>query len=41
VATVCENMARLYEKMGKEDEAEALEARAKNIRSKQLKPDDR
>jgi hypothetical protein len=33
VATVCENMAILYKKLGKEDEAERLEARAKRIRS--------
>jgi tetratricopeptide (TPR) repeat protein len=35
VATTCENMAKLYRQMGKEDEAEKLEARAKTIRSNQ------
>ena len=34
VATVCENMADLYSQIGKEDEAEKLEARARKIRSK-------
>jgi hypothetical protein len=34
VATVCENMAELYKKVGKEDEAERLEERARKIRSK-------
>jgi tetratricopeptide (TPR) repeat protein len=34
VATVCENMAYLYSQIGKEDEAEKLEARARKIRSK-------
>jgi tetratricopeptide (TPR) repeat protein len=35
VATVCENMAECYKKVGKEKEAEELEARAREIRSKQ------
>jgi len=35
VATVCENMAGLYRQIGKEDEAEKFEARARRIRSKQ------
>jgi tetratricopeptide (TPR) repeat protein len=34
VATVCENMVDLYSQIGKEDEAEKLEARARKIRSK-------
>jgi hypothetical protein len=34
VAIVCENMRGLYRQIGKEDEAEQLEARAKKIRSK-------
>ena len=34
VATTCENMAGLYRQIGKEDEAEILEARARKIRSK-------
>ncbi len=33
VAATCENMAELYKKMGKEDEAERLEARARKIQS--------
>jgi Tfp pilus assembly protein PilF len=35
VATVCENMAGLYKKIGKEDQAERLEERAIKIRSNQ------
>jgi hypothetical protein len=35
VATVCENMAKLCRHIGKEDEAEKLEARARKIRSNQ------
>jgi hypothetical protein len=35
VATVYENLAGLYKKIGKEDEAEKLEARARKIRSNQ------
>jgi len=34
VATVLENMAELYNKTGKKDEAKRLEERAKRIRSK-------
>jgi lipopolysaccharide biosynthesis regulator YciM len=34
VATVLENMAELYKKMGKEDEVKRFEERAKKIRSK-------
>ncbi len=34
VATVCENMAELYKKIGKESKAEKLEERARKIRSK-------
>jgi tetratricopeptide (TPR) repeat protein len=33
VATVLENMAELYRKMGKGDEAERADARARKIRS--------
>jgi len=32
VAVVCENMAKLCKQIGKEDEAERLEARARSIR---------
>jgi tetratricopeptide (TPR) repeat protein len=35
VAAVCENMAELCRQIGKEDEAERLEARARKIRSNQ------
>ena len=35
VASVCENMAEFYRQIGKEDEAEKLEARARKIRSNQ------
>jgi lipopolysaccharide biosynthesis regulator YciM len=35
VATVCEKMAELYKKIGKEDQAERLEARARRIRLNQ------
>jgi len=34
VAAVCENMAEFYRQIGREDEAETLEARARKIRSK-------
>jgi tetratricopeptide (TPR) repeat protein len=34
VATTCENMAGLYRQIGKKDEAEILETRARKIRSK-------
>ena len=34
VAVVCENMAGLYRKIGKENEAEILETRARKIRLK-------
>ena len=34
VATVLENMAELYEKIGKEDEAKRLAERARGIRSR-------
>jgi hypothetical protein len=33
VAAVLENMAKCYREMGKKDEADKLEARAKKIRS--------
>jgi hypothetical protein len=35
VATTCENMAELYRRIGKENEAKKLEARARRIRSNQ------
>lgn len=35
VATVCENIAELCRQIGKEDEAERLEERARRIRSNQ------
>ena len=34
VAVTCENMAKLYRQIGKEDEANKLETRARKIRSK-------
>jgi hypothetical protein len=34
VATLLENMAEFYKKIGKDDEAKKLEERAKRIRSK-------
>jgi len=34
VAIVLENMAELYKKIGRKDEAKKLEERAKSIRSK-------
>jgi tetratricopeptide (TPR) repeat protein len=35
VAAVCRNIANLYKQIGKEDQAERLEARARRIRSNQ------
>ena len=35
MAIVCETMAEFYKKIGKEDEAERLEERARKIRSNQ------